>query len=63
VVAQAYNPSYSRSKDWEGHSSRPAWAGCPGFRSIILVTLESEIKRITVQGQSRQIVHKTPSRQ
>jgi hypothetical protein len=25
-VAYAYNPSYLEGRDWEDHSSRPAWA-------------------------------------
>jgi hypothetical protein len=36
-------------------------AGCQWLTSVILVTWVTEIRRIKVQGQSRQIVHKTPS--
>jgi hypothetical protein len=28
-VAQACNPSYSRSRDQEDHSSKPAWTNIP----------------------------------
>jgi hypothetical protein len=40
---------------------KKARAGCQWLTPVILPIWEAEIRRITAQGQSRQIVHETSS--
>jgi hypothetical protein len=37
------------------------WARCMGLIPVIFTTREAKIRRITIQSQSRQIVHETLS--
>jgi hypothetical protein len=40
---------------------KKTFAGCQWLTPLILATQEAEIRRITIQSQPRQIVHKTLS--